>query len=171
MKIMKGSSETAAMVRTTYALTQLEGSRAHNVIPKKAKATVNVRIDPSESVEVALGRIKERFDDETTYELDEVCEPSPVSPFNGDPAFEYLRRIVHSVYPDAGIAPYVQTSCSDARHFARVCPRTYRFAGILFRGDQRMRIHGQDENLDVDAYKRGIGFYIELIRHLDMLGK
>lgn len=171
VKIMKGSSETAAMVRTTYALTQLEGSRAHNVIPKKAKATVNVRIDPSESVEVALGRIKERFDDETTYELDEVCESSPVSPFNGDPAFEYLRRIVRSVYPDAGIAPYVQTSCSDARHFARVCPRTYRFAGILFRGDQRMRIHGQDENLDVDAYKRGIGFYIELIRHLDMLGK
>ena len=171
VKIMKGGSETAAMVRTTYALTQLEGSRAHNVIPKKAKGTVNVRIDPSESVEVALGRIKERFDDETTYELDEVCESSPVSPFNGDPAFEYLRRIVHSVYPDAGIAPYVQTSCSDARHFARVCPRTYRFAGILFRGDQRMRIHGQDENLDVDAYKRGIGFYIELIRHLDMLGK
>ena len=171
VKIMKGSSETAAMVRTTYALTQLEGSRAHNVIPKKAKGTVNVRIDPSESVAIALDRIKERFDDQTTYELDEVCEPSPVSPFDGDPAFDYLRRIVHSVYPEAGIAPYVQTSCSDARHFARVCPRTYRFAGILFRGDQRMRIHGQDENLDVDAYKRGVGFYIEFIRHLDMLGK
>lgn len=171
LKIMKGGHETAAMVRTTYALTQLEGSKAHNVIPKTAKGTVNVRIDPSESVAIALDRIKANFDDATTYELDEVCEPSPVSPFEGDPAFDYLRRVIRSVYPQAGIIPYVQSSCSDARHFARVCPRTYRFAGILFRGDQRMRIHGQDENLDVESFKRGVGFYIQFIRHLEKLGK
>ncbi len=171
VKIMKGNHETAAMVRTTYALTQLEGSKAHNVISKKARATVNVRIDPSESVAIASSRITERFDDQTTYRYTEVCEPSPVSPFENDPAFDYLRRITHSVYPQAGIAPYVQSSCSDARHFARVCEHTYRFAGILFRGDQRSRIHGQDENLDVEAYKRGVGFYIEFLRHLDMLGK
>ncbi|MCL2827048.1 MAG: M20/M25/M40 family metallo-hydrolase, partial [Eggerthellaceae bacterium] len=58
LKFMKGDSETAAMVRTTYALTQLAGSTAHNVIPRQAKATVNVRIDPSETVELAFSRIK-----------------------------------------------------------------------------------------------------------------
>lgn len=169
--IMKKNPETAAMVHTTYALTQLEGSKAHNVIPKQAKATVNVRVDPNETVDAALGRIKERFDDKTSYELFEVSEPSPVSPFENDPAFDYLRRVVHAVYPDASIAPYIQTSCSDARHFSRVCPHTYRFAGILFKGDQRSRIHGQDENLDIEAFKRGVGFYTELIRNLDQLGK
>lgn len=100
-----------------------------------------------------------------------MSEPSPIAPFDGDPAFDYLRRVIASVYPTAGIAPYVQTSCSDARHFHRVCPRTYRFAGILFAGDSRSRIHGQDERLDVEAYKRGVGFYTEFIRHLDRLGK
>ena len=79
--------------------------------------------------------------------------------------------MIHAVSPETGIAPYVQSSCSDARHFARVCPRTYRFAGILFRGDQRSRIHGQDECLDVDAFKRGVGFYIELIRNLGALSR
>lgn len=171
LRIMKGDPETAAMVRTTYALTQMEGSPAHNVIPKQARATLNVRVDPGESVEAALGRIKERFDDATDYESFEISEPSPISPLEDDPAFDYLRRVIHAVYPEAGIAPYVQSGCSDSRHFARVCPRTYRFAGFLFRGDQRSRVHGQDENLDVDAYLRGIGFYEELIRHLDMLGK
>lgn len=171
VRVMQRDPETAAMVRTTYALTQLEGSKAHNVISKQAKATVNVRVDPSETVGDALARIKARFDDRTAYDLFEVSEPSPVSPFEDDPAFAYVKRVIRSVYPDAGIVPYVQTSCSDARHFARVCPRTYRFAGILFKGDQRTRIHGQDENLDVDAFKRGVGFYIEFIRHLDKLGK
>ena len=171
IRIMKGDPETAAMVRTTYALTQLEGSPAHNVIPKQAKATVNVRVDPGETVDAAFGRIKERFDDRTTYELAEVSEPSPIAPFHDDPAYDYLRRVIHSVYPTAGIAPYVQTSCSDARRFHRICPRTYRFAGILFKGDQRNRVHGQDENLDVDSYLKGIGFYTEFIRNLDRLGK
>ena len=71
----------------------------------------------------------------------------------------------------AGEDVYKRQSCSDARHFHRVCPRTYRFAGILFAGDSRSRIHGQDERLDVEAYKRGVGFYTEFIRHLDRLGK
>lgn len=171
VRIMQGDPETAAMVRTTYALTQLEGSPAHNVIPKRAKATVNVRVDPGETVDAAFARIKERFDEGTSYELAEVSEPSPIAPFADDPAFDYLRAVIRSVYPTAGIAPYVQTSCSDARRFHRICPRTYRFAGILFKGDQRNRVHGQDENLDVDSFKRGIGFYTEFIRHLDRLGK
>lgn len=170
VRIMKGDPETAAMVRTTYALTQLAGAPAHNIIPKQAKATVNVRVDPGETVDTAFARIKERFDEATTYSLFEVDEPSPISPFENDPAFDYLRRVIHAVYPAAGIAPYVQSSCSDARHFASICPRTYRFAGFLFKGDQRSRVHGQDENLDVDSYRRGVGFYTEFIRHLDQMG-
>lgn len=170
LRIMKGNHETAAMVRTTYALTELEGSPSANIIPKQAKAAVNVRVDPSETVDDALARLKSHFDSETQFEVRSAIDPSPVSPFD-DEAFDYLRAVAHSVYPDAGIAPYVQSSCSDSRHFHRICPRTYRFAGILFKGDQRTRIHGQDENLDVDSFKRGVGFYIEFIRHLDRLGK
>ena len=41
--------------------------------------------------------------------------------------------------------------------------------GVLYRGDQRAAIHGQNESIDVEAYKRGVGFYTEFIRHLDML--
>ncbi|MGI6217064.1 MAG: M20/M25/M40 family metallo-hydrolase [Coriobacteriales bacterium] len=171
LSIMKKNNETAAFVRTTYGITELEGSTAANIIPKQAKGTLNVRIDPGENVDIALSRIKARFDDQTEYVLKYTTEPSPISPFENDPAYSYLTSVVHSVYPDAGIAPYVQASSSDSRHFHRICPRTYRFAGILFKGDQRARIHGQDENLDVESYKQGVRFYTELIRNFDRLGK
>lgn len=174
LAIMKGNSETAAMVRTTYALTMLEGSKAANVIPKFAAATVNVRIDPHETVEIALERLKDHFykvgvkPEDLELEVQAPIDPSPVSPFD-DEVFTYLRGITQSVYPSAGIAPYVQSSCTDARHFARMCPHTYRFAGFLFKGDQRARIHGKDENLDVESFKRGVGFYIQLIANLKQL--
>lgn len=168
LKILTGNHETAAMVRTTYGLTELEGGPAANIIPLEAKATVNVRVDPNESIEEALARIKACFDDQTDYQLRNDNEPSPTSPFD-DEVFDYLRSVTKSVYPEAGVAPYIQSSSTDSRFFARVYPRVYRFAGVLYRGDQRAAIHGQNESIDVEAYKRGVGFYTEFIRHLDML--
>jgi len=176
LSIMKRDPETAAMVRTTYALTELEGRRAHNVIPKTAKATVNVRIDPHESISEAMARLKDKFTyagiapDDLNFTLTAPLDPSPLSPFD-DEVFDYLRNVTQSVYPNAGIAPYIQSSCSDARHFSLICPHTYRFAGFLLKGDQRSTIHGVDENLDVESFKRGVGFYIQLIAHLDTLGE
>ncbi len=168
--ILKGNGETAAMVRTTYALTELGGSQAVNVLPKRATAGYSVRVNPNETAAQAIDRLKSHLGEGFEVRLEHVTEPSPVSPFD-DEDFDYLRRIINCVYPDAGIAPYIQSSGSDSRHFNAICPRVYRFAGILFGGDQRGRIHGQDENIGVDAFKRGVGFYIELIRHLDMLGR
>lgn len=168
LKILTSNHETAAMVRSTYGLTELEGGPAANVIPLAAKATVNVRVDPNETIDVALARIKECFDGQTDFQVRNTTEPSPVSPFD-DQVFDYLRSVTKSIYPRAGVAPYIQSSSTDSRFFARVYPRVYRFAGVLYRGDQRAAIHGQNESIDVDAYKRGVGFYTEFIRHLDML--
>lgn len=167
-KVLTADHETASMVRSTYALTELAGSPAANVLPKQAKATLNIRIDPHESVHEVIERVRDAIPGAIVDVVD-PNEPSRISPFEDDPGFDYLRRVIHSVYPDAGIAPYVQSSLSDARHMSRVFPRTYRFAGFLLRGDQRSRIHGQDENIDVESFKRGVGFYIELIANLDKL--
>ncbi|MCL2750726.1 MAG: M20/M25/M40 family metallo-hydrolase, partial [Coriobacteriia bacterium] len=88
LSIMKSNPETAAMVRTTYALTELEGSKAHNVIPKTAKATVNVRVDPHETVQLALTRLKDTFakagiaPEDAHFDLMASLDPSPISHFD-----------------------------------------------------------------------------------------
>jgi carboxypeptidase PM20D1 len=226
LRIMKNNSETAAMVRTTYALTELAGSKAANVIPKQAHATINARIDSSESIAEAFARLQKHFDDQTEFTIADANEPSPISPFDAsgtatsawgsqanspagtaapaakpelgdkpqlgdkpepgdkphrqvdnpidnpagtDPGFEYLRRVTHSVYPEAGCAPYLMSAATDARHFTAICPRVYRFAGILFKGDQRNTVHGQNENIDILSFQRGVGFYRQFLQYLDQL--
>lgn len=168
MKVLEGNPETAATVRTTYALTELEGSQAANVLPKEAHAAVNIRIDPSETLDIALQRVRDCFDDDVEITLRDPNEPSPTSPYGADcEAYAYLSRVLKSVYPTTGMAPYVQLSSSDARHMSRAFEHVYRFAGVVYRGDQRGTIHGQDENIDIDSFKKGVGFYTELIRNLD----
>ena len=71
-KIMAASPETSAMLRTTYALTQLEGSNAHNVLPPVARANFNVRIAPFETIADAVERARKL--------AAQQCRASGVSP-------------------------------------------------------------------------------------------
>lgn len=181
-KIMASNGETAAMLRTTYALTQLEGSNAHNVLPPVARANFNVRVAPFETVADAVERARALAAEEcaasgvspdhVTVEINDAVpytEPAPISPFENDDAFDYLHRCVAGVYPEAGFAPYVQNSCTDSREFNEICDRVYRFCGFEYSGEARGLIHTENERIGVDVYKRGIKFYVAFLANLDQL--
>lgn len=181
-KIMAGNGETAAMLRSTYALTQLEGSPAHNVLPPVARANFNVRVAPFETVADAVERARALAAEECAasgVSPDHVAveiatavpytEPAPVSPFENDAAFDYLHRCVTGVYPEAGFAPYVQNSCTDSREFNAICDRVYRFCGFEYSGEARSLIHAENERIGVDVYKRGIEFYVAFLKNLGEL--
>ena len=178
-KIMAGVPETGAMIRTTYALTQMEGSTAHNVLPPVARANFNVRVAPFETIDDAVARARVLAaqeceasgltPDHVTVEVNEAIpytEPAPVSPFAHDAAFDYIHRCVAGVYPEAGFAPYVQNSCTDSREFNAICERVYRFCGFVYSGEARTLLHAPNERIGVDVYKRGIEFYVAFLGHL-----
>lgn len=180
--IMASDPEMAAMIRSTYALTQLEGSPAHNVLPTVARANFNVRIAPFETVEDAVERARalaaeacEACGVDPSYvsiEINEAVpytEPAPMSPFKNDAAFNYLHRCVAGVYPEAGFAPYVQNSCTDSREFCAICERVYRFGGFIYSGEARSLLHTANERIGVDVYKRGVEFYVAFLRNLSQL--
>ncbi|WP_019239277.1 MULTISPECIES: M20/M25/M40 family metallo-hydrolase [Enorma] len=181
-KIMASNGETAAMLRTTYALTQLEGSPAHNVLPPVARANFNVRVAPFETVDDAVARARALAveeclasgvsPDHVTVEIAQAVpytEPAPISPFENDAAFDYLHRCVSGVYPEAGFAPYVQNSCTDSREFNAICEHVYRFCGFEYSAEARALIHAENERIGVDVYKRGIGFYVAFLANLGQL--
>lgn len=181
-KIMAADPEMGAMIRTTYALTQLEGSPAHNVLPTVARANFNVRVAPFETVADAVERMRRLAAEEceesgvspdhVSIEVNDAVpytEPAPVSPFENDAAFDYLHRCVAGVYPEAGFAPYVQNSCTDSREFCDICERVYRFGGFVYSARARGLIHTADERIGVDVYKRGVEFYVAFLRNLSEL--
>ena len=55
--------EMNALLRTTVAFTQMEGSSARNVIPPEAKMVANMRLNPADSVASALEYLKKTVND------------------------------------------------------------------------------------------------------------
>ncbi len=160
------SPETNAMVRTTVVATMLQGAPGANVVATSAKANLNVRIAPGESVASVVERLRWVIDDdEVTLRVVASNEPSPVSPTDG-PQFALVRAAAAAAYPEALVTPYVMLAASDARHFTDIAEHVYRFSPFAMTREQRETLHGTDEHVTVDALGRGVVFYRALLRGL-----
>ncbi|QHC67020.1 M20/M25/M40 family metallo-hydrolase [Rathayibacter sp. VKM Ac-2759] len=164
------SNRSAAMLRTTVAVTQLRGSTGANVLASTASAVANVRINPGGTVAGVVERIRAVIDDpEVEISVQVAHEPSPVSP-TGEPGdggpYDVLHGVVREVFPEAIVAPYVQTGGSDARHFHAISDGVYRFIPFEISPQQQLGIHGADESIEVDQFERAIVFYATLLTRL-----
>ena len=155
--------ELAAMVRTTAAITMLEGSPAQNVLATRAAATVNLRIAVGSSVEETLDHVRRAVGDGVELTVVEASEPSPVSPTGDDERWRALVSAVRTSYPDAVAVPYVMMAASDARHLARIAPAVYRFSPLRMDKAQREAIHGPNETVEIESLGAGVAFYRALL--------
>jgi carboxypeptidase PM20D1 len=153
---------TAAMVRTTYAITELSGAPAHNVLATTATARVNIRVAINETVEQAVDRVRGLVKGNAEVVVHSAYEPSPVAE-TGE-AFELLVRITREVMSDVIPVPYVVMAATDARHFQRVWRNCYRFNPFRMSDQQRRSLHNVDEHLEVESYLEGIEWYKALLR-------
>ncbi|WP_265444117.1 M20/M25/M40 family metallo-hydrolase [Flexivirga meconopsidis] len=155
---------TAAMVRTTYAVTELQGSPAHNVLATTARAGVNVRVSVTETVDEAVARIRDVVGERVEVVVRDAYEPSPVAEVGA--AYELLEEVTREVMPDVIPVPYVVMAATDARHFQRVWRNCYRFNPFRMSEAQRQSLHNVDEHLTLESLLEGVRWYERLLRGL-----
>ncbi|MBL9005464.1 MAG: M20 family peptidase [Myxococcales bacterium] len=160
---------TNALVRTTTAITMLEGSPKENVLPQRARAYVNFRILPGDSVQAVLEHVRKTVADprvEVQIAGGRGNEPSTTSSADS-PAFARIAQSIRDHFPDAVVAPSLMIGASDVRHYAAVADNAYRFMPILFRPDDLARFHGTDERIAIADFARVVAFYEHFIRQND----
>ncbi|MBR4971338.1 MAG: M20/M25/M40 family metallo-hydrolase, partial [Oscillospiraceae bacterium] len=88
-----------ALLRTTVAFTQMEGSNARNVIPTEAKMVSNMRLNHADSVESALAYLRKTVgDDQVEITALESQEPSRISQVDC-PAWDTVATAVAQTWP------------------------------------------------------------------------
>lgn len=161
--LARAGAEPAAMVRTTFAVTTLSGSPAPNVIASTARAGVNVRVLPGDTVADVLAHVGRAVHDaKVQVSVLDHGEASPLSPYD-DEAFRLLEGTIAQIFPEAVTTPYVMMAATDSRFFTRICPRVYRFAPFRMSKAQRQAIHSYDEHLGVEDLADGVRWYQRLI--------
>src|SRR5690606_14870559 len=129
VRVLARTPRGNALVRTTTAVTVVEGGVKENVLPSSARALVNFRLLPGDTI-VGVDRYAERRGFST--------EPSPGSRVDG--AFAHLARTIRASHPDAVVAPNLVLGGTDARWFHALSEHVYRFSPLRLRPDDLQRI-------------------------------
>jgi carboxypeptidase PM20D1 len=150
--------------------TRLDAGVKDNVIPTTARATVNYRILPSQSVDDVLEHLRTTIGSlPVTIETGQVSEPTPVSSVDDRP-FRMLQRTIREVTSDSVVvAPYLVPGATDSRYYADATDHVYRFLPYTLTPEDRGRIHGTDERIAIDDYRTMVRFYVQLLRNANDL--
>lgn len=172
-RILLASPQTAAMVRTTTAVTMVEGGVKANVLPITARAVVNHRIVPGETRETVLERVRRVVADERVQARiagEESVDPSPVSDTEG-PAWRMLSRTIRQVMAnsDVVVAPYLVMGGTDAKWYSGRSDAVFRFLPAPVGPEVLELAHGTNERVSVEGLAASVRFFQQLIRNADGL--
>ena len=165
MRTLTSSPTTNAMVRTTTAVTVFQAGTKDNVLPSRARALVNFRIHPGDSVAGVWAHVRRVVADsrvEARVSGRFSAEPSAVSRTDSE-AFRTLERVVRSVVPGVRVAPYLVVVVTDSRYFADLCPNVFRFLPLRLGPEDLGRMHGTDERIAIRDYEQAIRTYRQLM--------
>lgn len=163
MMCKKSGGELNALMRTTMAFTQMEGSKANNVIPPYAKMGINSRLMSGETSDEAIDYLKKVIQNDR-IEVKKVLayEPSRISEVDCE-AYRIVENAIALTWTDALISPYLMIACSDSRHYGRISPYVYRFSPMKLSLEERQSIHGNNEKVPLTTIHKTVEFYIRLI--------
>jgi carboxypeptidase PM20D1 len=155
-----------ALIRTTLAPTMLQAGIRDNVMPTEATAIVNVRIRPGETIASVVEYVQSVIGDDPVevkvYEPEQANDPPPISSQDAF-GFEVIEKTIREVIPDAVVAPSLVIGRTDARYYSSVSGQVYRFTPVILNRTDLQRIHGLNERISQDNYRRMIRFYRLLI--------
>ena len=156
--------EMNALVRTTTAFTQMQGSNARNVIPTEASLVSNMRLNPSDSVAGAVAYLNKVVNDaDVEISVLESNEPSRISRTDCD-GWERVAAAVASTWKGCIVTPYLMVQCSDSRHYGKISDKVYRFSAMDLTSEERKSIHGNNEKIRLECLHKSVEFYIRLLK-------
>jgi carboxypeptidase PM20D1 len=157
------STSTAAIIRTTTAVTMLQGSTKSNVLPTFATAVVNFRILPGDTVQSIRTHLEQVIDDpRVALSTELTSEASQVSPTE-HLGFKLIESTIRRLDENILVSPYLVMAATDSRHFQALSDNIYRFMMVKLNPETLKHFHGINEQITVTDYFNAIDFYYAML--------
>ena len=157
-----------ALIRTTSAVTMIQGGIKENVIPSEVTAFINHRIHPSDSIQSVLEMDRRIIGDESielsVTDANVSFEPHPISPFDAQSfGFNVISKAIRENFADTIVVPGIMVASTDTKWYLNLTDSVYRFSPAHLSPADAKLFHGHDEHISVDNYVRIVNFYHHLL--------
>ncbi len=149
------SPSSHALTRNTCSLTRMEGSNKINVIPPKAWAEIDCRILPDNKPEEFITQI-ENLINNTGVTVEPIMLGFPGSSPTDSELYLAIEDFIQKNYPGSNLSPSVSTGFTDSRFSRGIGIASYGFNTYIFEGNESSSIHGNNERIHEDRYRKSV---------------
>ena len=152
------------MLHTTCVATTLDAGHATNALPQRARANVNCRIYPGESIESVRSALEKVVaDPEVKVSTLETRGPPSVVPPLTREIMAPIEKVSARFYPGVPVIPILQPGATDGQFLSTSGIPTYGVNGLFLDPDLGF-IHGLNERVRVQSLYDGRDFLYELVK-------
>jgi acetylornithine deacetylase/succinyl-diaminopimelate desuccinylase-like protein len=162
---LSGTPYYNSRLRTTCVATRLDAGHADNALPQRARATVNCRVLPGESIDAVHNTLETIIgDDKVSVTRAAPAKPSPPSPLTPE-VLGAIEAVTEQMWPGVPVLPTMSTGATDGLYLRNAGIPVYGVSG-LFGDIDDVRAHGQNERIRIESYFEGQEFLYRLTRAL-----
>ena len=161
-KLQEYSPFLHALTRDTCSMTRLGASNKINVVPPAAWAEIDCRILPDRPSEIFVDEMRELIR-ETGVDIEVIMAFTPAVSPTDTVLYRAIEAVTAERHPGSRVLPSVASGFTDS-HFTRdLGIPSYGFDPIIVPESEFSRIHGNDERINVAAFKRGVIDHLAII--------
>jgi acetylornithine deacetylase/succinyl-diaminopimelate desuccinylase-like protein len=155
-----------ALTRTTCVATMMTGGTRDNALPVEARATVNCRIMPVETIEAVHDTLKKLAGGLADVEIVTDFGIGPEVP-NGGPVRAAVEKATRAVWgADVPVVARIGLGASDSRFLRKAGIQSYGI-GVMAKPDELTRnAHGPDEAAPASSFPLGMAFLRDIVKAL-----
>jgi acetylornithine deacetylase/succinyl-diaminopimelate desuccinylase-like protein len=155
-----------AMLRDTISPTMLEAGVRANVIPAEARAVLNIRLLPGNMIDSLVGKLQQVVNDpEVHFEVEpSASEATPSSSVSSD-LFNSIGLAAAMEFSGAPAVPYMSTGATDSMYLRLRSVQAYGVLPFPLTEEDYARMHGDDERLPVDSFRKGVEFLYGIVKN------
>lgn len=162
-KLQAHSAFLHALTRDTCSMTRMSGSNKINVVPPEAWAEIDCRILPDRPSEEFVANMRAMLAD-TGVAVEVIMAFTPAVTTTNSLLYRAIEEVTSERHPGSRVMPSVASGFTDS-HFTRdLGIASYGFDPIVVPEEEFARIHGNDERVNVDAFKRGVSDHLAIVR-------
>ncbi|HLZ90746.1 MAG TPA: M20/M25/M40 family metallo-hydrolase [Candidatus Acidoferrum sp.] len=161
--IADANPQWGAMMHDSIAPTMLSAGVRPNVIPGEARAMLNIRLLPGDTIDVLLGALAKLVNDpQVRFEIQPNAGlAAPTSSLESD-FYAVIAKVAPQEFGGAPVLPYQSTWATDSSQLRLHNVQAYGLWPFPVTDEDLTRMHGDDERLSVASFNKGI----ELLLHI-----
>ncbi len=162
--ISDANPQWASMMHDSIAPTMLSAGVRANVIPGEARAMLNIRLLPGDTIDVLLGALTKLVNDpQVRFEVQPNAGlAAPTSSLESD-LYAVITKVASQEFGAAPVLPYQSTWATDSSQLRLHSVQAYGLWPFPVTDEDLTRMHSDDERLSVASFNKGVEVLLHIV--------